>query len=152
MNDVQKAAVSVSEMARMLSLSRSRFYQLISEGVFPKPNYEPSTKRPFYDEEAQRTCLEVRRRNCGVNGKPVLFYPSRNASAVAKTIKGKVKPTPASERHELIDSLACLGLNVTTRQIEAALRECYPNGVTDTDERTIVRTLFLYLKRQEPRR
>ncbi len=35
MNEVHKSAVSVSEMARMVGLSRARFYQLMTEGVFP---------------------------------------------------------------------------------------------------------------------
>ena len=69
-----KAAVTVSEMARMVGLSRARFYQLVEAGVFPTPVYCVSTRRPMYVEELQEVCLTVRRRNCGVNGKPVLFY------------------------------------------------------------------------------
>jgi hypothetical protein len=71
--DNTKAVVSISEMARMVGLSRSRFHQLIGT-TFPWPLYAVSTKRPFYDEELQKLCLEVRRRNCGIDGKPVLFY------------------------------------------------------------------------------
>ena len=69
-----KAVVTVSEMARMVGLSRSRFYQLVEAGVFPQPVYSVANRRPIYVEEAQKVCLEVRRRNCGVNGQPVLFY------------------------------------------------------------------------------
>ena len=45
-----KAVVSISEMARMVGLSRSRFHQLIGT-TFPWPLYSVSTKRPFYDED-----------------------------------------------------------------------------------------------------
>jgi hypothetical protein len=68
-----KAIVSVSELARMCGLSRARFYQLQRAGVFPPPVYDVSTHRPVYVEELQKVCLEVRRKNCGVNGKPILF-------------------------------------------------------------------------------
>lgn len=152
MNHVTKAAVSVSEMTRMLSMSRARFYQLMKEGIFPKPVYDPSTKRPFFDEEAQQMCLEVRRRNCGVNGRPVMFYPSRSPTPAPVRRPASVKPKPSTQHVELIDSLACLGLTVTSQQIESALKECYPSGVADTDQGSVVRTLFLHLKRQEPRR
>jgi len=52
-----KAAVSVSEMARIVGLSRSRFYGLVNEGVFPPPVYDLRTRRPFYDLDLQQRCL-----------------------------------------------------------------------------------------------
>src|ERR1700678_1877599 len=75
MSDETKAIVTVSEMARMCGLSRARFYQLQKAGVFPAPVYQDG--RPVYTEEQQQVCLEVRRKNRGVNGKPVLFYARR---------------------------------------------------------------------------
>lgn len=148
MNIVNKAAISVSEMARMLGMSRARFYQLMNDGVFPLPRYEVSTRRPFFDEEAQNCCLEVRRRNYGSNGRTVLFYPPRSA-APSKPRPTKIKPKANSELVELIDSLSGLGLAVTAQQVEAVLRECYPNGIADTDKGEVIRTLFLSIKRQE---
>jgi ACT domain-containing protein len=35
-----KSAVSVCEMARLVGLSRSRFYELVEAGVFPSPIYD----------------------------------------------------------------------------------------------------------------
>ena len=146
MNAVTKAAVSVSEMARMVGLSIARFYLLMNEGVMPKPTIDPSICRPYFDELSQQSCLEVRRRNCGVNGKPVMFYPARTMTT--KVTKKQSKPTKSSKQHvELIDSLASLGLIATSQQVEAALHESYPNGVANTDHGTIVRTLFLSIKR-----
>ena len=69
-----KAVVTVSEMARMVGLSRARFHELVEAGFFPSPVYCVTTRRPMYVEELQTTCLNVRRKNLGVNGKPVLFY------------------------------------------------------------------------------
>ena len=75
MADETKAVVTVSEMARMCGLSRARFYQLQKAGVFPAPVYRAG--RPVYTEDQQQVCLEVRRKNRGVNGVPVLFYARR---------------------------------------------------------------------------
>jgi hypothetical protein len=60
-----KEIVSVAEMARMCGLSRTRFYQLVGEGVFPSPVYDLRTRRPFFTEQMQAVCLEVRQRNAG---------------------------------------------------------------------------------------
>lgn len=151
MNDVQKAAVSVSEMARIVGLSRARFYQLLGEGVFPPPIYDLSTRRPFYDEEAQRTCLEVRGRNVGINGKVVIFYASRHplTNQPKRPLKPKVKPKSNNQFADLIDSLACLGMTATNQQVEAAVAECFPAGIQKLDSGEVIRAVFLHLKRQE---
>ena len=109
MNEVQKAAVSVSEMARIVGLSRARFYQLMSDGVFPKPKYDESTNRPYYDEEAQAECVLVKRRNVGINGQVVIFYASRHplTGQPKRASKAKTKPKPANDHADLLDSLAC---------------------------------------------
>jgi hypothetical protein len=69
-----KAVVTVAEMAHMCGLSRARFYQLVNEGVFPPPLYRIETRRPFFTQEMQETCLE----SCAValagsTADPVLF-------------------------------------------------------------------------------
>jgi hypothetical protein len=53
-NPQRKVAVSVSEMARLVGLSRARFYQLIGTGTFPAPSYDPGSGRPYYDHEQQQ--------------------------------------------------------------------------------------------------
>jgi hypothetical protein len=88
-----KTAVSISEMARIVGLSRQRFHQLIQAGVFPAPLYDIATRRPFYNEEMQQTCLEVRRRNCGINGKAVLFYSRRAVTASRERFDGALRIT-----------------------------------------------------------
>lgn len=142
-----KAVVSVAEMARMVGMSRARFYQLVNEGVFPAPLYRIDTRRPFFDQEMQESCLEVRRRNCGLNGRPVLFYARRLGSP---TVKAKPKPPKNSHKHaELIEGLRALGLTtVTNAQVETALQQCFANGPSGVDDETFLRTVFLHLKRQ----
>jgi len=151
MNDVQKRAVSVSEMARMVGMSRARFYQLLDNGVFPKPLYEESTRRPYFDEVLQDQCLEVRRRNYGINGKPVLFYPARVASPIAKQSK-KMVGKPKTDFRPMIESLRALGLNTTTLQFEEAIKSNFPNGTDGVDEGALIRSLFLSINRQQSSR
>ena len=143
-----KQAVTVSEMARMCGLSRARFYQLIGS-AFPYPLYSVSTKRPFYDRDLQTICLEVRRRNCGIDGKPILFYSRRlDLSAVKKQISTqRSASTKKTMKHKsLIAGLVGLGLSgVTEQQVEAALVKLYPQGTDGVDEATQLRTLFVHL-------
>ena len=147
-----KQAVTVSEMARMCGLSRARFYQLIGT-AFPYPVYSVSTRRPFYDQELQKICLEVRRRNCGIDGKPILFYSRRLDLPVPKkqiSTQRSTSPKKPSKHKNLIAGLAGLGLSgITDQQVEAALQKLYPHGTDGVDEATQLRTLFVHLMRQD---
>jgi len=151
MSDETKAIVTVSEMARMVGLSRARFYQLQRGGIFPPPERDAETGRPFYGEANQKVCLEVRRRNCGINGKPVLFYARRVplTPPTSKTRAAKA-PTPKTEQHpELIEALQALGLNgVTPAQVGATVKEVFPQGVAGVDQAEVVRSVFLHMRRR----
>jgi hypothetical protein len=144
-----KAVVSVAEMARMVGLSRARFYQLIGT-AFPHPVYNVSTRRPFFDEEAQTTCLEVRRRNCGIDGRPIMFYARRLPTAPlnSKPRQTATRPKPESH-HDLILALRSLGLAaVTSSQVALAIKEAFPSGTGGVDQSEIVRAVFIKIKRQ----
>ena len=97
-NDKTKAAVTVAEMARMLNLSRQRLHQLIGT-AFPYPVYDIKTRRPFFTEELQRVCLEVRRRNCGVDGKAILFYARRGGDSVTDQASQEGQSKRGARRH-----------------------------------------------------
>ena len=109
-----KTAVSVAEMARMVGLSRARFYQL-QGSAFPLPVYNLSTRRPIYVEEMQVVCLEVRRRNCGIDGKPILFYARRPPITTASKKKSSVSKISVSP--DLLTGLQSLGLAATQTQV-----------------------------------
>src|ERR1700736_350287 len=117
-----KAVVTVAEMSRMLGLSRARFYQLIGS-AFPPPSRDEKTKRPSYTEEQQKVCLEVRRRNCGIDGTPILFYARRGgapSSPPRKSIKPRSKPN--KDHAAIIDAVRSLGLvNATADQVGSAI-------------------------------
>jgi hypothetical protein len=157
---VTKSAVSVTEMARMVGLSRARFYQLVKAGTFPAPEVEPNTGRPFYSEDKQRTCLEVRRRNCGIDGKPILFYSRRRdfgqTSQVQLTGRHKTKqpgaqskPKATSQYADLIDGLAALNVTATAAQVEQVVKELYPTGTAGIDQGEVLKAVFLRLRRQD---
>ncbi len=141
-----KMAVTVAEMARMVGLSRARFYQLQKVGVFPPPKMDEAKKRPFYDQEAQKVCLEVRRKNCGVNGQVVLFYARRHGIAPPRKAKVVPKKQPQAE---LVEAIKALGLAVTATEVSAAVAQLYPGGTAGTDEGEVIRAVFLHLKRQD---
>jgi hypothetical protein len=142
-----KQAVSVAEMARLVRLSRARFYQLVGS-AFPYPVYALATHRPFYTPELQEVCLEVRRQNCGVDGKPVLFHRREADIAPANPKPPKRKASSFDHRHkELLTGLRSLGLvGVTAAQVEAAMKSLHVSGKSDGE---VLRAVFLSLKRQD---
>lgn len=151
MNDniVTKSAVSVTEMARMVGLSRARFYQLVRRGTFPPADEDPLTKRPFYSEEKQRLILEARRRNCGVDGKAILFYSRRKDFGQTKAPPRPTKPKTKNDQDAyLIDGLGSLGVNVTASQVEPLVKELFPNGTDGTEPGEIIRAVFLLFRRK----
>ena len=144
-----KAAVTVAEMARMCSLSRSRFYQLMGS-AFPEPSRD-DRGRPFYGAEQQQVCLEVRHRDCGVDGRPILFYAPRR-STPAPVIRRKAKPTqpPVNRHSEIVDGIRCLGLtSATAADVEAAITRLFPSGTDGVDSGEVIRSVFLFIKRQD---
>ena len=139
MNDqpqVTKAVATVRDVARMVGLSPARFYQLQRSGVFPWPLYDLITRRPHYTEEQQRQCLEVRRRNCGINGRPVLFYARRVGGPIATRPRSATKSANATAamHDDLVDGLKALGLaSVTAEQVGSAARVLFPAGTAGID-------------------
>lgn len=150
---VTKAAVSVTEMARMVGLSRARFYQLVKRGTFPPADQDASTKRPCYLAEKQRQILEARRRNCGVDGKPILFYCRRNDAGQPRTAprpdSGKSKVV-VKKYADLIDGLAALNVTVTVAQVEPLVKELFPSGTDGVDPGEVIRAVFLRIQRENP--
>jgi len=154
-----KEIVTVTEMARMCRLSRARFYQLVGEGIFPKPSRNEQSGRPFFNREQQEQCLFVRRANRGVNGKPVMFYGCRLEATPPPPPKRKQLPIskPSSKREnrqdplltELRHGLAQLGMtNVKEQQIHQTLMEMYPDGHRNVESSELLRTVFGELQRR----
>jgi hypothetical protein len=147
-----KAAVSVSQMCEMCSLSRSRWYEFLEAGVFPKPVLHPSSKRPVYDRNLQEKCLEIRATGVGLNGVPVVF--NRKAKKAGPFKQGARRP--ANDQHAeahvepILDAIQALGLTTTSKVVADAVDTLYPTGIEGVDLGEIVRKVFLHL--QPPRK
>ena len=153
-----KEIVTVTEMARMCRLSRARFYQLTSEGIFPTPSRNEQTGRPFFDREQQERCLLVRRTNRGANGKAVMFYGCRLEAAQprprakrlpnSRSPKKQARPTPVVT--ELHHGLAQLGMtNLTDVDIRQALTKAYPDGHQGVESAELLRAVFGAIQRRD---
>ena len=136
-----KAAVSISEIAEMCRLSRSRFYSLVQAGLFPKPAQPKSSKRPIYDQKLQQKCLDIRRTCIGLNGEPILFN--------RKSKKRPAKVAAKSEHADLIDALSELGLTTTSEVIKASLAKLFPAGVEKLDQGVVLKKLFQDIQRSQ---
>ena len=150
--DEQKAVVGMAEMARRVGLSRARFYQLVGS-TFPYPVYDVATRRPFYDAELQQVCMEVRRRNCGIDGRQVLFYAKRQGTGPSRPKRSaKRRPLADGQHADLLEGLRSLGMTeATAAQVQAALKASYPDGVKGLDKGEVLRGVFLCLKRRDSR-
>ena len=152
-NETLKFGVSITEMSKMLGFSRSRCYQLIEAGILYPPIFDTQTHRPFFPPEIQQKNLEIRKRNCGMNGKPILFYARRFATeSVAKKLpvrKAKSKTQKDTNIERLISDLKSLGIeNPNAFQIQSTLKSCFPAGINQVEESEVLRALYRTLKRQ----
>ncbi|MGE3406441.1 MAG: helix-turn-helix transcriptional regulator [Pirellulales bacterium] len=150
-NIVTKSAVSVTEMARMVGLSRARFYQLVKKGTFPSADQDTATSRPCYLEEKQRQILDARRRNCGVDGKPILFYSRRrDFGQTKKVVSRPAKASMENQHADLIDLLAQVKITVTAAQVEAAVKQEFPQGTDGIDSSVVLTALIARFRSQNP--
>ena len=137
-------------MARAVGLSRARFYQLVRRGTFPPPDKESVTGRPCYFEDGQRQVMEVRRRNCGIDGKPILFYARRRdfVGEKRKATKPKIE-SKGKDVAPLIDGLNALGLTTATAaQVQQVIEQLYPTGTTGIDQGEVLKAVFLEIRRR----
>lgn len=154
-----QSAISISDMAKQVGLSRQRFHQLVGEGVFPQPLYDIRTRRPFYPEDLQAIVKQVRQRNFGINGRPVLFYARRPtptgsaepgaAKSESRTRKPVSAKAPIAEIGKFVEGLKGLGLaTVTDAAVTSALQTLYQNGWKGIDQSEVLRNLFVHLMRR----
>ncbi len=146
MNDNQpKAAITVSKMCSLLSMSRSQFYWHVKKGTFHAPN-KLSNGRPYYNASQVEDNLKARELGIGVNGEYVIFYQRDTETPKEKNSTSKSKPK--QDFTELLDGLSALGLTgLTNSAVADAVEQCYPKGTAGHDENDILRTVFRHLKR-----
>ena len=138
-----RSVVSITDMARMVGLSRQRFGQLVREGVFPAPDHDQIPRRPFYDLEKQQQCLQVRHTHTGANGKPILFYSRRRDIGTKRSPVRSPKPD-----QDLTHQLAELGIVVSLAEISAAIAIVFPAGTSSVPRESLLKSLFLHFRRK----
>jgi len=147
-----KAAVSVSEMAEMCDLSRSRWYELVEAGVFPAPVVLLPIKRPVYDRTLIEKCLEIKRTGIGLSGTPVIWNRKRKSSwptkHMAKPVAKEQRPDPLME--PIFEAVKSLGLTTTLQTVTDAVVALFPTGIADQDQGDVIRKTFLYLQGKRP--
>ena len=77
----------------------------------------------------------------------MLFY-ARGPRPIANAKPRETTKTKSTDHVELMDGLAALGLTSTKDQVESALKVLYPKGTESMDGGTVLRAVFLYVKRQ----
>lgn len=140
-----KPIVSVRELCQMLHLSRSRYYQLVNSGFFPKPLIDERSHRPYYDAALQKKILEARDTGIGADGSFLLFYTSRKKEKISCSRRKKVDPVT----QELGEILESMGIETAFEEVQIALDELYPNGTEGMDQGIVTRELYRYFKQKK---
>ena len=141
-----RAAVSVTQMAKMVGMSRAAFYSHIERGTFLAPIYSTSNRRPIYTRDMQAKNLEAKASQMGVNGEYVLFYDRRPRETVGSPTRRTRGAGEATGAFRL--RLEGLGLTrLTDAQVEAALSACFPQGTADVPESEVLRVIYRHLRR-----
>lgn len=145
-----RAAVSVSQMAKMVGMSRAAFYDHIEKGTFLSPVYSVGTRRPVYTAEMQQQNLEVKATQMGVNGEFVLFY-ERQPRVEGEHSNHRRRSVPLgivpSEFRRRLEGLGLTGL--TDAQVEQAVLYCFPQGSAGVTDSDALRVVFRHLRRSD---
>lgn len=139
-----KPIVSVRELCQMLHLSRSRYYQLVNSGFFPKPLIDERSKRPYYDAALQKKILESRDSGIGADGSYLLFYSPRKKEQLSHSRRKKVDPVT----QELGEILESMGVETAFEEVQKALDKLYPDGTEGVDQGLVTRELYRYFKQK----
>jgi hypothetical protein len=147
-------AVSTNQLCEMLGLSRRRFLELRQRGVFPQPTaYAMQSRRPVYFPEIVHQCLEVRRRNMGINSEIIFFHvrsagPVSRRTATTRTRRAQAtRPASCSPQAAgLVAALAALGVATNGGAVDQMIHELFPTGTATADEGTLLRAVYQQIR------
>ena len=122
--------------------------QLVRKGTFPAADQDTISQRPCYLEEKQRQILDARRRNCGVDGKPILFYSRRIDAGQKRTTTRPAKAKEPNKYADLMDGLAALNVTASATQVESIVNQLFPNGTDAVAPGEVIRAVFLRIRSQ----
>jgi hypothetical protein len=141
----RKAAYSVTEVARLCNISRTRFYDLIRDGVMPMPVYCIYTKRPIYTADLAALCVRVKETNVGIDGRYVIFYTRRAEQPVeAQPSRTRTPARTAADplTQELSETLRRMGIRSSDAEISAAITTQCLNGPAEATFEADLRAVF----------
>lgn len=140
--------VSINQLCSLMGISRSRYYQILSEGLIHPPIYTKS-KRPYFTRELALKNLAVKKNNIGVNGKICIFYHCNRTSFSSAKNKPVKKEKQNNKYEDLIVGLNSLGLeNIKSSQVEESVKKCFPSGTENVDEGEVLRQVYCQIKEQ----
>jgi len=142
--------LSINSLCSLMGISRSRYYQLISEGLILPP-IQSDSKRPYFTRELALKNLEVKKNNIGINGKICIFYNCRVSSISSAKKHGKKdnKKQTTDKYDDLIIGLNSLGIqNIKPAQVDDAIKKCFPSGTDQVDEGEVLKQVFCLIKAQ----
>jgi hypothetical protein len=142
--------LSINQLCSLMGISRSRYYQLISEGLILPP-VQSDSKRPYFTRELALKNLEVKKNNIGVNGKICIFYNciSSSISSAKKPVKKDNKKQTNNKYDDLIIGLNSLGIqNIKPDQVDDAIKKCFPDGTGQVDEGEVLKQVFCLIRAQ----
>ena len=139
------AIYSIKAVCKLLRLSRSQFWNLQKQGIFPVCLKDQTTGRHYFNEELKDVCVEVRKTGIGINGYHHLFYDPRKPSCKPR----KVKSQNNGEMSAYLEILKSMGLDgITAKEIELAIISMYQDDVP-TEEGIMIRDLYRYFRNSE---
>lgn len=134
-------------MAELCSLSRSRFYDLMNSGFFPKSiqHSNSTSKRPIFDRKLIEKCLEIKRSGIGNNGEPIAF--NRKLKKGSSTPAKRKSSPEHSEFSEIASALEGLGMSMDTKAVANAVAELFPTGGwKSADQGDVIKKVFLHVQ------
>jgi predicted DNA-binding transcriptional regulator AlpA len=149
-----RAAVSVSQMAKMVGLSRASFYEHVRRGTFFPPEYQigHGRRRPIYTAEIQIKNLDIKATQVGCNGEFVIFYDRKpRDESQRSSAASRHRRETGSVHGDLRRRLEGLGLsNLTDAQVDAAHSACFAQGTVGVSESDVLRVIYRHLRRSDP--
>lgn len=129
---------SVRQMADILNLSRERFYQLQKTRVFPPPVYDIATRRPFYTQDLQQRCIQIRKTGVGFDGRTVLFNKTRKM--------GTSRDQSGTQYEKYVQILKQMGFKMKANEVKSAIDAVYRGGLDEnTPDQVVIRDLIRHL-------
>ncbi len=140
----KKYLYTIREVLDQVQLSRARFYQLLTKGVFPPPVYCIDNRRPCYTLEQFILCKQIRQTGIDFQGHPVLFNQK-------KQDRNPIKSRPDRQFQELTDTLKSFGIKTTALQVQKAISQLFtnPKAIDPSDREVITRLVDFFEANKE---